>query len=239
MKTRIIVALAWLIGVAPQAARAQDSGQTSSAPNAATQATPSQAESAPSNGACGDGMPGQLLHSVNPTYPQDAVAAGVEGSVSLRAVIGTDGTVQKIEDVSGPQGLQSAAVAAAKQWTFEPCSIDGKPTEVETTISFAFSLQGPTVRIQYWGKLVGSHLINYAAPKYPIEAKKAHIEGTVLLHGIIGKDGVLKNVEFVSGPSQLAEAAMNAVKQWKYRPATINGEPVEVHAQITVNFALR
>jgi len=73
---------------------------------------------------------------------------------------------------------------------------------------------------------------------YPQSAKQLHIQGTVQLEETIGKDGNVKNVKALSGDATLARAAIDAVKQWKYKPYTLNSEPVEIQTTITVNFRL-
>jgi TonB family protein len=76
-------------------------------------------------------------------------------------------------------------------------------------------------------------------PLYPEQAKAAKIQGPVLLHAIIGKDGSVQSLNIISSASPLLDqAALDAVKQWKYRPYLLNGTPVEVDSQITVNFSL-
>jgi TonB family protein len=75
-------------------------------------------------------------------------------------------------------------------------------------------------------------------PTYPPEARAAHIQGSVILKAIIGKDGTVQNLSLISGDPVLASAAIDAVRQWKYRPYLLNGNPVEVDTQITVNFTL-
>jgi TonB family protein len=75
-------------------------------------------------------------------------------------------------------------------------------------------------------------------PVYPDEARMAHISGTVRFHAIIGKDGKIKQLEFVSGHPALKEAAFDAVRQWRYQPTLINGDPVEVDTTIDVTFQL-
>jgi len=72
----------------------------------------------------------------------------------------------------------------------------------------------------------------------PPEAGRARIEGTVVLRAVIGKDGSVQNVRVESGLPVLAQAAIDAVKQWRYKPYLLNGEPIEVDSQITINFAL-
>jgi len=81
-------------------------------------------------------------------------------------------------------------------------------------------------------------LIHKVQPTYPPLARQARISGTVVLQAAIGKDGNIQNLRLVSGHPMLAPAAIEAVKQWKYRPYFLNGEPVEVDTQITVNFTL-
>jgi protein TonB len=81
-------------------------------------------------------------------------------------------------------------------------------------------------------------LIHRVQPTYPQLARQARIAGTVVLQASIGKDGAIQNLRLVSGHPMLAPAAIEAVKQWKYRPYFLNGEPVEVDTQITVNFTL-
>jgi protein TonB len=75
-------------------------------------------------------------------------------------------------------------------------------------------------------------------PVYPPEAKANGVSGTVVLMAVIGKDGAVKSLNAVSGPPVLAAAAMDAVRQWTYKPYLLNGNPVEVDTTITVNFNL-
>ena len=75
-------------------------------------------------------------------------------------------------------------------------------------------------------------------PQYPEAAKKAKIEGQVILRAIISKDGDVENLKIASGHPQLAPSAIDAVKQWKYRPYLQQGKPVEVETEINVNFTL-
>ncbi len=65
-----------------------------------------------------------------------------------------------------------------------------------------------------------------------------HIQGAVVLRAIIGKDGEVHDLTPLSGPPELVQSAMGAVRQWRYRPYYLKGEPVEVDTQITVNYVL-
>jgi periplasmic protein TonB len=81
-------------------------------------------------------------------------------------------------------------------------------------------------------------LIRKVQPPYPPLARQARIQGQVLLQAEISKSGDIENLRLISGHPMLAPAAIEAVKQWKYRPYILNGEPVEVETQITVIFSL-
>ena len=81
-------------------------------------------------------------------------------------------------------------------------------------------------------------LIHQVKPPYPAAAKMARVEGSVALQAVIGKDGSIQNLRVISGHPLLTSAALEAVKQWRYKPYYLNGEPVEVETQIVVNFLL-
>jgi protein TonB len=81
-------------------------------------------------------------------------------------------------------------------------------------------------------------LVKRVQPNYPPLARQARIQGTVLLQAEISKDGTIENLRLISGHPMLAPAAIEAVKQWRYRPYMLNGEPVAVETQVQVNFTL-
>jgi len=82
----------------------------------------------------------RLVHQVQPDYPDTARQAGVEGTVLLDAVIAPDGTVNRLNVISGPEALVPAATDAVRWWRYEPYVIDGKPAAVETTVAVDFRL---------------------------------------------------------------------------------------------------
>ena len=82
-------------------------------------------------------------------------------------------------------------------------------------------------------------LVHRVDPAYPALLKMVRVEGIVRLHAIIGTDGTIQELELVSGHPILAQAALEAVRQWRYRPTLLNGQPVEVETHITVVFELR
>ncbi len=81
-------------------------------------------------------------------------------------------------------------------------------------------------------------LIHEVRPTYPALARSARIQGTVVLQATIGKDGTIQNLHLLSGHPLLTQAAIEAVRQWRYRPYLLNHEPVEVDTTIQVNFTL-
>lgn len=93
-------------------------------------------------------------------------------------------------------------------------------------------------RIRVGGNVQQAKLIRQPLPIYPQIAKTAHIQGTIILHAIIAKDGSVQEVQYISGPPLLMRAAMDAVKQWRYQPTTLNGDAVEVDTTIQVVFTL-
>jgi periplasmic protein TonB len=81
-------------------------------------------------------------------------------------------------------------------------------------------------------------LISKIEPKYPLLAREARVQGDVILRAIISRSGEIENLQLLSGHPMLVPSALDAVKQWRYRPFLLNGEPVEVETTITVTFAL-
>jgi TonB family protein len=88
------------------------------------------------------------------------------------------------------------------------------------------------------GKVTQGKLIHRVNPEYPAAARKARIQGTVVLCATIGKDGTLRNLRAASGPEELIPSAMEAVAQWRYKPFRLKKEPVDVDSEIHVGFAL-
>jgi TonB family protein len=87
-------------------------------------------------------------------------------------------------------------------------------------------------------KVMTGNLLHKVPPQYPVEAKKARIQGKVVLEAIIGKDGVVENLKALSGPTELQQSALDAVKQWTYKPFLLNGNPVEVVTTVNVIYTL-
>ncbi len=95
--------------------------------------------------------------------------------------------------------------------------------------------KAPT-RMQVGGQVEAAKILFQSQPHYPLLARQAHVQGEVLLHAIIDKDGHVSELQVISGHPLLVQAALEAVKTWRYQPTQLNGETVEVDTTITVNF---
>jgi protein TonB len=91
------------------------------------------------------------------------------------------------------------------------------------------------IRVSHWAE---GNLVYRVQPVYPPLARQARIQGPVQLRAIISKAGTIENLVVLSGHPMLVAAAIEAVRQWRYRPYLLNNEPIEVETEITVNFVL-
>ncbi|MCX6619691.1 MAG: energy transducer TonB, partial [Acidobacteria bacterium] len=95
-----------------------------------------------------------------------------------------------------------------------------------------------TTRIRQGGNVQEALILRRVIPIYPVLAKQARVSGVVRLEGIIGRDGTVQQLRVISGHALLVKSAVDAVRQWLYRPTLLNGEPVEVISPIEVTFHL-
>lgn len=93
-------------------------------------------------------------------------------------------------------------------------------------------------RIRVGGNVQKAKMVHMVMPVYPNEAKKQKIQGTEVLHTVIDYDRSILDLQWVSGPPELKDAVMDAVKQWRYETTLLNGEPVQVDTTISVVFTL-
>ena len=112
--------------------------------------------------------------------------------------------------------------------TVQPAELSGLAAPSDT----------PVNRIKIGDTVTSARIKLKVNPIYPAEARKNGIEGTVRLHAILAKDGSILQLEVISGHPTLSQAALDAVRQWKYEPTLLNGQPVEVDTTIDVFFQL-
>jgi protein TonB len=111
-------------------------------------------------------------------------------------------------------------------------------TQIAKMVPPSIAKPAPVQKLRVSSGVAAGMLVQQVKPQYPQLAVQARIQGTVVLQAVIGKDGRVHELQLVSGHPMLAPAAMEAVKQWRYRPYLLNGEPVDVDTQINVNFTL-
>ena len=86
--------------------------------------------------------------------------------------------------------------------------------------------------------MMEGNLVHRVQPDYPALARQVRVQGQVVLRAVISREGAIENLQVLSGHPMLVKAAVDAVRQWRYRPYVLNGEPVEVETEVTVNFIL-
>ena len=112
------------------------------------------------------------------------------------------------------------------------------PPPIEPTVPPPAVSASPGGPVRVSAATVAGMALSKPNPVYPAEAKAAHVQGAVILHAIISKEGTIKNLSVISGNGMLVNAARDAVSQWTFKPYLLNGEPMEVETSITVNFSL-
>ncbi len=146
-------------------------------------------------------------------------------------------TVQ--EQINSPElRRQIAEAQSLSQVDMQKLIADAKEESIrahETLTVDARPLQGPA-RVS--GGVMAGSIVTKVQPVYPSDAKSAHITGSVIMHAIIGTDGAISSLEVISGPAELRDSALEAVRQWIYKPYLLNGVPTEVDTTITVNYSM-
>jgi len=133
--------------------------------------------------------------------------------------------------VGPPGGVDLSGIFSPSEFSRVAPAPVAKPVAVSPT-------KPPSKPVQVGGDVQAAKLIRKVMPVYPALGRQARVSGTVRLQGIIGKDGSIQQLQVLSGPPLLINAALDAVRQWLYRPTLLNGEPVEVIAPIDVIFHL-
>lgn len=208
--------------------------------------------------------PERLLKRVEPEYPMEARLRALQGTVVMTGTIAANGTVKDVKVVSGDPLLRAAAIAAVSQWKYEPYRVEGVATDISRTIPLNFTLgmgsdadqhklppgsdaeakvvppplpPPPVGVIRVSGRVMAAQLDKRVEPVYPADSIAVDARGPVVLLVTIKKTGEVGDVQFVSGPVRFQSAALDAVKQWRYRPYEVDGAAVDVQITVTLNFA--
>jgi TonB family protein len=198
-----------------------------------------------------------VVNNVTPVYPPLAIQARISGVVRLKTTIATDGSVRRIEVLSGHPLLVPASMEALKESKFQPPPVQGdflveipfsiadlSPGAVAAAGELPANHQGKKTaggapaNIVVGANVQSSKLVSQVDPVYPPQAQAAGITGSVTIRVMIGEDGTVINMQPMDGNPILAEAALQAVRQWKYQPTYLNGEPVKVITTVEVPFKL-
>lgn len=169
-----------------------------------------------------------------------------EGTVLMFVSVDHNGHVREVSTIGTDNSeLSESALGQLRQMQWEPATSKATPIQVDAVISLPFSTtlvpdattapHDSTIKVAT-GVMTGKAVLQ-PRPAYPEVAKQQHVQGSVYLRALIGKDGSIMNVGVIdSAAPSLTEAALDAVRRWKYQPYLLNGEPVQVSTTITVNF---
>lgn len=200
----------------------------------------------------GEVKPPKLIKIIEPVYPEVARVAGVEGVVILQARIDVSGKVKDAMILRSIPLLNQAAIDAVRQWVYEPLIIKGKPMEAVFTVTVRFELNDKEKKdalakagelergaVRATGEVNPPRIIKKVNPVYPEEARKAGIEGIVILEAMTDEKGNVVRVKILNSIPELDQAAIDALKQWKYEPAIIDGKPRPIVFTVTIRFSLK
>jgi len=115
-----------------------------------------------------------------------------------------------------------------------PSNLGG--TASRTAQSAKSDTNAPVAQVRLPVEVIDDYVLVRVQPMYPQVARQNNITGTVVLNTLIGRDGSVRDVRTVSGNKYLAEAAMAAVSQWRYKPFVLNGKPIEVATEVRIAF---
>lgn len=142
------------------------------------------------------------------------------------------------EDEAPPPVMASTGVVGGVPGGVPGGSMGGVIGSVLSSTPVAVPKIATPQRVRVSSGVQSGLLVRRVQPNYPPLARQARIQGVVVLQAQISKEGNIENLQLISGHPMLAPAAIEAVKQWRYKPYLLNGEPVEVETQVVVNFTL-
>lgn len=187
----------------------------------------------------------------NAIYPSQAREQKTQGRVIAVMLVSETGDVENVDVFKADAILSQAAKDTIREWKFKPVAKDGTAVPVIAKVTFNFVLGNeeqqsivPQVdpatdfpqHVRVSETVMRGLVLSKVSPEYPPAAKANHVQGVVILAITIRKDGT-SDVQILSGPAELTAAAVDAARQWQYRPYQFMGRPVEV--QTTSQFIFR
>jgi periplasmic protein TonB len=146
--------------------------------------------------------------------------------------------IQMIKEEEAPPDLGAGGVPGGVPGGIPGGSAGGVIGGIVSSTPVAVPKVATPQRVRVSQGVSNGLLIKKVQPNYPPLARQARIQGQVVLHAEISKEGTIQNLQLISGHAMLAPAAIEAVKQWRYKPYLLNGEPVAVETEVIVNFSL-
>ena len=200
--------------------------------------------------ATGGSLMNRIHRLLSPEAPKGMAWASLLGAALLVATLAISAAAWQSRPKPQPASqadIFSRVNAASRQVDSVAARINAMSAQVDSMVQSAPSAgliiggptqpsQTPVTMIRVGGDAMKASLIKMVPPAFPETAKSAHISGTVVLHAIIGADGKVAELQCLSGPPLLTRPAMEAVRQWEYRPILLNGEPMRVDTTIEVKF---
>jgi protein TonB len=203
---------------------------------------------------------------VAPVYPDVARTANVTGVVILEAIVSSSGDVTDARVLKSIPLLDEAALEAVRQWKYTPTTLNGTLVPVIMTVTVNFTIAGESTPpallngvpvgadatssdllsaewkgatpVRIGGAITPPERVKYVPPVYPAVAQQAKVSGIVIIQAIVDENGDVAMTKVLKSIPLLDEAAVQAVRQWKYTPTTLNGVPVPVLMTVTVSFSL-
>jgi TonB family protein len=185
-----------------------------------------------------------LIHAATAEYPANPGVADMRHACVVRTVVGPDGTVTAVDvENSEPSPFDQAAMKAVSQSSFSPGTLRGQPVPVETELYVVFRGAGNPA-IPSMQRAVSS----FRNPRptydpnaeYSNKARKARVSGTVLLSFVVREDGTTSDIRVIRKlGAGLDEEAIKAVRQWRFEPATIDGNPIPDRITTEMSFHLQ
>jgi TonB family protein len=206
-------------------------------------------------------------HMVSPKYPKQALASGIEGSVELTALIGSDAKTKDLRVVKGERVLVDPSLKAVRQWRFHPVLVKGESAETTYRVKIRFNLllreaisdvavespretvpapstaneadpEGGIYKLGQNG-VISPKPIYSPDPEFSEKARKAGEHGTVTVSLIVGDDGKPRSARVMcSSVPDLNDVAVETINTWRFEPGTKAGKPVAVEIAVEVDFKL-
>jgi len=196
-------------------------------------------------GSASEAPAGPAIHAPKPSKPVPAAAAAEATAPDTTTDLGMPPAPLVVE--GGKR--QSTSPASSSEAQLAPPSLDavastakhglpGMVSSAKVDVPKLAAAPPPPQRIQVSQGVTQGLLVRQVKPQYPPMARETRVEGDVVLSAVIDKNGVVSDVRAISGPALLIPPALQAVRQWRYKPYLLNGQPVEVETQIKVQFRL-